>query len=95
MIVPEYWDLLKSCWHQDPLSRPPFEDINRILSGIHVEAVEDEQSSEAFSLQNLRRLEGVEMALCIWDFISIASDELTLYVGDLVEVLVHEGEWTR
>jgi len=60
-----------------------------------VKDVEEEHSNDIISVENLRRLAEIEIGLCIWDFISIGADELTLYVGELVEVLVHEGEWTR
>jgi hypothetical protein len=95
IIIPEYCELLRRCWDQDPVLRPPFEDIMRTLSTIHVDGIEDEPASQFVTFENLRRLAEVEIALCIWDFISIATDELTLQVGDLVEVLVREGDWTR
>ena len=57
--------------------------------------IEDPPVSSLSSHFRMNNFLDLEIALCIWDFEAISPDELTLYVGDLVEVLEHDDEWTR
>ena len=105
--VPGYWNLLRSCWHQDDTLRPSFEQITTLLSSIVLENGEEEwgreegergeerEGEEREEEMELKGLNDAEIGLCMWDFVAESSDEIDLSVGQLVEIFVHEGEWTR